>query len=84
MSVIRIVVSWSPSVILRVNALFFNGDEGFFMPQKGQLSTEPEINFRQFGQRSEFLLLEEAIIHWCVVRHPVSKIVIFPKLYLSK
>lgn len=81
----RMVVSWSPSPRLRANALFLSRDEGLFKPQKGQLSTEPEMSFLQFGQRREFLLVEEVINHLLVetggftARHPVSKI-----CYLSK
>ncbi|BHH82126.1 hypothetical protein LA52FAK_04150 [Desulforhopalus sp. 52FAK] len=61
LSVMRRVVSWSASPRLLVSALFFSLDEGFFSPQKGQFVTEPEISLRQFGQRSEFLVVEVAI-----------------------
>lgn len=44
-----------------MNALFLNFDEGFFNPQKGQLATEPDISFLQFGQRSDVLTFEGAI-----------------------
>lgn len=67
LSVIRIVVSWSESPRLFVNALFLNFDEGFFKPQKGQLSIDPDISFLQFGQRSDVLTFEGAISRFYVV-----------------
>ena len=44
-----------------MKALFLSFEEGFFIPQKGQLSIDPDISFLQFGQRSEFLTFEDAI-----------------------
>jgi hypothetical protein len=62
----RMVTSWSESPILRVNMLFFRGEDGFFRPQKGQLSMEPDISFLQFGQSSDVRICEEAIFRLVV------------------
>ena len=69
LSVMRIVVSWSESPKLFVNALFLNFDDGFFKPQKGQLSIEPDISFLQFGQRSDVLTFEGAISRFVMLGH---------------
>lgn len=62
LSEMRIVVSCSESPRLLVNALFLNFEEGFFRPQNGQLSIEPDISFLQLGQSRDVLPFEGAIV----------------------